>query len=56
VPPERLIGLLAHSAGIIEKSEPIQAAKLVSQFKMENIGREKWTFTDAHLQWLMKRN
>jgi glutamyl-tRNA synthetase len=56
VRPERLIGLLAHSAGLIEKAEPIQATELVSQFKIESIARDKWTFTDVHLQWLLKKS
>ena len=39
-PPEKIIGLLAHVCGLIEKWEPVSAMELISQFTWENIRRE----------------
>jgi len=52
VPPERLIGLLASSCGLIEKSEPIAPRDLLPGFNLGKLPREKWTFKTEHLQWL----
>lgn len=52
VPPERLIGLLARSCGLIEKQEPVTAADLVASFDLSKLRREKWVFGYAELKWL----
>jgi len=52
VTPERLIGLLAHSAGLIEQPQSVAAADLVAHFDIRKIPREKFVFMDEHLAWL----
>jgi glutamyl-tRNA synthetase len=56
VQPERLIGLLAHSAGLIEQPQPITARDLVDHFDIQKIPRDKFVFTDEHLKWLLMPN
>jgi glutamyl-tRNA synthetase len=53
VSPERLIGLLAASCSLISKPEPISASELIGSFDLAKLAREKWTFTDEHLRWLL---
>ncbi len=38
--PEELIGILAHSAGLIEKPEPVSAADLAPHFSWEKVRKE----------------
>ena len=38
--PEKLIGNLAYSAGLIEKAQPVSAAELAGQFSWDKLGRE----------------
>jgi glutamyl-tRNA synthetase len=52
VPPERLIGLLAHSAGLIDKAEAVKAGELVEKFRLEKMTRDKWVFGDVERKWL----
>jgi glutamyl-tRNA synthetase len=54
-PPQRLIGLLAASCGLIPKPQPVSAGDLVGSFNLGKLSREKWTFTDEHLRWLLSR-
>jgi glutamyl-tRNA synthetase len=52
VKPERLIGLLARSCGMIKNKEPVSAAELLPSFDVGKLPREKWVFSDSHMQWL----
>ena len=54
VAPERLVGLIAWSAGILGTLHPIAARELVSEFQFEAIRREAWAFGEQELAWLMK--
>src|SRR5262249_38952748 len=51
--PERLVGLLAHSAGLIEHPQPVTTADLVAHFDIRKISPEKFVFTEEHLAWLL---
>jgi glutamyl-tRNA synthetase len=53
VSPERVIGQLAASCGLISKAEPVSARELVNLFDLAKLARDKWTFTDEHLRWLL---
>ena len=53
VPPERLIGLLAWSCGLIEKPQPAKAHDLLSGFNLGKLSRKKWTFTPENLHRLL---
>ncbi|HEY2416046.1 MAG TPA: tRNA glutamyl-Q(34) synthetase GluQRS [Pirellulaceae bacterium] len=53
VQPERLIGVLAHSAGLIEHPQSVAAADLATHFDITKISRDKFVFTDEHLKWLL---
>jgi glutamyl-tRNA synthetase len=53
VKPQRLTGLLAHSAGLIEQPQLVAAADLVAHFDIHKISREKFVFTEEHLRWLL---
>jgi glutamyl-tRNA synthetase len=53
VRPERLIGLLAHSSGLIEQPQPTTARDLVDHFDIQKIPRDRFVFTDQHLKWLL---
>jgi len=53
VPADRLVGLLAWSSGLADRSEPIAASDLVRSFSLHMLQRQKWTFTDQHLRWLV---
>ena len=52
VKPERLVGLLAWSAGLIEEREAVQPRDLIAGFDATKVWREKWVFSEEHLQWL----
>jgi glutamyl-tRNA synthetase len=52
VRPERLIGLLAHSAGLFEQPKPMAAPDLLAHFDLHKLSRDKFKFTDEHLRWL----
>jgi glutamyl-tRNA synthetase len=53
VTPEKLVGLLAWSCGLIENCGPIAPRDLLASFNLANLSREKWVFTDEHLRWLL---
>lgn len=38
--PQQLVGLLAHTAGLIDRPEPVSPYELVSLFSWEKVGRE----------------
>lgn len=52
VKPERLVGQLAWSSGLIEKAEAVTARELVRAFDAGKILREKWVFGEEELRWL----
>jgi glutamyl-tRNA synthetase len=52
VPPQRLVGLLAWSSGLISTPEPVAAGELVSSFAADRIARQRWVFAAGHLAWL----
>src|SRR5262249_4771450 len=54
VRPERLVGLLAWSCGLLARREEISPAELLAEFDLDRISRAKWTFLDEHLAWLMQ--
>jgi glutamyl-tRNA synthetase len=53
VAPERLIGLLAWSCGLLAEPAPIGAAELLSRFDLSWLPREAFVFREEHLAWLM---
>jgi glutamyl-tRNA synthetase len=53
VSAERLAGLLAWSCGLLHKPEAIAARDLIRTFHLHKISRQKWIFTEQHLQWLL---
>ncbi len=53
VSPQRLIGLLAASCGLISKAELVSARDLIASFDLARLSHEKWPFTDEHLRWLL---
>jgi glutamyl-tRNA synthetase len=53
IPAEKLIGKLAHSAGLIEKAEPITARDLIPHFHWGRIPREPVTWTHDDWQQLL---
>jgi glutamyl-tRNA synthetase len=53
VSPERLVGLLAYSCGLLKEPEPLTARDVVACFDLSKLSRDKWTFTDAQLQSLL---
>jgi glutamyl-tRNA synthetase len=52
VPPERLIGLLAWSCGLIDRPEAIRAGELLASFDLSRLPREAWVFGDEQLKRL----
>lgn len=53
VVPERLIGLLAWSCGLVERPEPVQPNDLRPAFNHAKLSRESWVFTEDHLHSLL---
>ncbi len=43
----RLVGLLAHSCGLIDRSEPVMPHELLGSFDLSKIPRQPWVFTAA---------
>jgi glutamyl-tRNA synthetase len=53
VPPDRLVGLLAWSCGLIERQEPLAARELVDSFNIGRLPLAPWIFTEQHVRWLL---
>jgi glutamyl-tRNA synthetase len=53
VKPERLVGLLAWSCGLIDKPKSVVAAELVGSFELGKVSREKWVFGDEDMRSLV---
>lgn len=47
--PEQILGLLAYTAGIIDRNEPVSASDLVGQFDWDKIKAEEKIITDFSL-------
>lgn len=47
VTPERLVGLLAWSCGLVPKPAPITARELIPSFDLNKLSCEKWIFTEG---------
>jgi glutamyl-tRNA synthetase len=41
---EQLVGVLAHSCGLIDRAEPVQPRDLVEEFDLAKLPREQWVF------------
>lgn len=54
VPPQRLVGLLAWSCGLIESPTSIEPRDLLAAFSLSRLPREKWVFTDELLRKLLE--
>jgi glutamyl-tRNA synthetase len=54
VDPSRVVGLLAWSAGLIDKLQPATPKDLVGEFSLKRIGRQDFVVTEEHLGWLHK--
>lgn len=54
VPPEKLVGLLAWSSGLLDRPQSVRAAELIQEFDVARIRKEQWAFTDEHMRWLME--
>jgi glutamyl-tRNA synthetase len=52
VRPERLVGLLAWSCGLMDRPQPIAARELIAEFSWDRLPRDVWTFTAQHWSWL----
>jgi glutamyl-tRNA synthetase len=55
VQPERLVGLLAWSAGLTEAPTAMRPQELLAAFDISKLSREKWVFTAEHMRWLGAR-
>ena len=52
VAAERVIGLCAWSAGLIDNLEPVSAPELVGEFSMARIAGKDFLVTAEHIDWL----
>jgi glutamyl-tRNA synthetase len=43
VDPHRIVGAMAHTLGLVERSHPVAAPELVDRFRWKKIEREPWT-------------
>jgi glutamyl-tRNA synthetase len=54
VPPERVLGLLAHSIGLLPTCQACTASELVDSFQWDRLSRQScWQFTQDHESWLL---
>lgn len=53
IPPERLLGWLAHSCGWLPHPTEISASELLPLFHLESIKKDPQVFTPADLDWLL---
>lgn len=49
LPPERLVGLLAHSLGLASTPAPVEARDLIAGFAWERLARAPWRFEPESL-------
>lgn len=50
--PQRLVGLLAWSCGLIDRPEPLMPKELVPTFELSRVPRQPWVFQAEHWAWL----
>ena len=53
IAPEKLVGLLAWSCGLIQKAEPVQPRELLDEFDLAKLPRESWVFGAAQMRLLL---
>lgn len=53
VAPERIVGFLAWSAGLIAEPSPWRAVNLIERFSLDRLPRESWIVTDELVQSLL---
>lgn len=53
VPPERLLGLLAWSCGLLEQPTPATLEELLTIFHWDAVPRQPFVFTEHHWRWLL---
>lgn len=53
VSPQRLVGLLAWSCGLLEQPQPIAPSGLVAGFDLSKVKRDQWVFTPDHVHKLV---
>lgn len=44
IPPEQLVGLLAHSCGLIDRPGPVQPRDLLASFDLSKLPPQQWVF------------
>lgn len=54
VPAARLVGLLAHSCGQMERPEASTAQELLASFDLARVPHGPWVFGETELQWLLQ--
>lgn len=52
VAPERLVGLLAWSSGLLAEPRPIRASDLLGDFDLAKLPRQPFVFSEEQLSWL----
>ena len=52
VPPQRVIGLLAHTCGLVDQPEPMEASEFKRRFNLAPLPRSPVTFTTEAQAWL----
>jgi glutamyl-tRNA synthetase len=55
VAPERLIGLLAWSCGLLGEPRSVRAMELIPDFELARVAGRRWVFGPAELAWLFER-
>jgi glutamyl-tRNA synthetase len=48
LPPERLVGRLAWSCGLLERPEPCRPAELLAGFSLDRLPRGPWVLDVGH--------
>lgn len=56
VPPERIIGLIAHWSGVFRNARELSAPEFRAAFSLHRMSREPITYTPEHEAWLLGRS
>jgi glutamyl-tRNA synthetase len=56
VQPQRLVGLLAWSCGLLDRPEPVLPSELLTAFDLGRLHRRPWVFQPEHQAWLVDRH
>lgn len=54
VPPERVVGLIAHWSGVTDHLQPMTAREFKDRFALATMPHQRTVFLPEHLAWLMK--